>query len=56
MGGRIVGGGFFAHSSVFPVRMAWEAFEDKNGAATQSDMITRIARYRRRSTDADTPT
>jgi putative restriction endonuclease len=53
-GGRIVGGGFFAHYSVFPVRMAWEAFEDKNGAPTLPDMITRIARYRRRSVDADT--
>ncbi len=53
-GGRIVGGGFFAHYSVFPVRMAWEAFEDKNGAATLSDMVTRIARYRRRAVDADT--
>ena len=53
-GGRIVGGGFFAHYTVFPVRMAWEAFEQKNGAATLSEMITRIARYRRRSIDADT--
>lgn len=52
-GGRIVGGGFFAHYSVFPVRIAWDAFEDKNGAATLSDMITRIARYRRGHLDAD---
>lgn len=51
--GRIVGGGFFAKYSVFPVRFAWEAFEEKNGAATLSDMITRIARYRRRAVDAD---
>lgn len=53
-GGRIVGGGFFAHYSAFPVRMAWEAFAEKNGAATLSEMIVRIARYRRRSIDADT--
>ena len=53
-GGGIVGGGFFAHYTVFPVRMAWDAFEEKNGAATLSEMITRIARYRRRSVDADT--
>lgn len=53
-GGRIVGGGFFAHYSVFPVRIAWDAFEEKNGAATLSEMVTRIAHYRRRSVDADT--
>lgn len=52
-GGRIVGGGFFAHYSTFPVRLAWEAFEAKNGAGTLSEMVTRIARYRRRPVDAD---
>lgn len=53
-GGRIVGGGFFAHYGVFPIRMAWEAFEQRNGAATLPDMTTRISRYRRGSIDADT--
>ncbi len=53
-GGRIVGGGFFAHYNVFPVRLAWDAFETKNGAATLSEMVIRIARYRRRAIDADT--
>jgi len=52
-GGRIVGGGFFAHYRTFPVRLAWEAFEAKNGAGTLSEMVTRIARYRRRPVDAD---
>ncbi|MBP7149406.1 MAG: HNH endonuclease [Acidobacteria bacterium] len=43
----IGGYGFFAHaSSRVPVSLAWEAFEAKNGAATQEEMRRRIARYR----------
>lgn len=53
-GGRIVGGGFFATYDVFPVRFAWEAFGEKNGAATLSEMVTRVAQYRREPVDADT--
>lgn len=53
-GGQIVGGGFFAHYGTFPIRMAWEAFEQRNGAATLLDMTARIARYRRGPIDADT--
>jgi len=30
----IVGGGFFAHSNLFPISLAWDAFREKNGAAT----------------------
>ncbi len=53
-GGRIVGGGFFATYDAFPVRFAWEAFGEKNGAATLSEMVTRIAQYRHKPVDADT--
>lgn len=42
----IVGGGFFAHFSRIPVSLAWEAFGDKNGAATFPAMRARIERYR----------
>lgn len=42
----IVGGGLFAHFSVLPVSLAWEAFEIKNGAASLSDLRDRIGRYR----------
>jgi putative restriction endonuclease len=47
----IVGGGFFTHSSILPVSLAWEAFGQKNGAATFEDMRDKIVRYRR-ATDA----
>jgi len=43
----IVGGGYFAHFSVLPHRIAWDAFEVRNGAATLSEMEARIAKYRR---------
>jgi putative restriction endonuclease len=39
----IAGGGFFAHSSILPIRLAWEAFEEKNGAASLGEMFELIA-------------
>jgi len=43
----IVGGAFFAHSSLLPINLAWEAFGTKNGAATFELMRSRAAKYRR---------
>jgi putative restriction endonuclease len=48
----IVGGGIFAHSNVTPCSLAWEAFGEKNGAASYQEMRGRIARYRRVPADA----
>jgi len=45
----IVGGGTFVWSSVFPLSIAWEAFEEKNGAASQAEMRTRLEKYRPRT-------
>ncbi len=42
----IVGGGLFAHHSVLPLSLAWDAFREKNGVAGMDDMIGRLARYR----------
>jgi putative restriction endonuclease len=42
----IVGGGFFAHSSIIPMSLAWESFKEKNGAATFNDMRERIKKLR----------
>src|SRR5688500_12907499 len=43
----IAGGGFFTHSSPpLPVSLAWEAFGQKNGAATFEEMRAKIVRYR----------
>lgn len=43
----IVGGGFFAHSTILPVSLAWTAFAEKNGAKTLLEMRSRIEKYRR---------
>jgi HNH endonuclease len=43
----IVGGGFFAHSTILPASFAWDAFGEKNGAATLEEMRVRIEKYRR---------
>jgi putative restriction endonuclease len=46
-GGFIVGGGYVARPfTTAPIYLAWEAFETKNGAATQEEMVLRIQRYR----------
>lgn len=47
----IAGGGFFAHSSLLPVSLAWEAFEEKNGAASLPEMCRRVEKYRRAAPD-----
>ncbi len=46
----IVGGGVFSHASLLPLSLAWEAFGEKNGVASSSEMRQRIGRYR---TDVD---
>lgn len=43
----IVGGGFFAHNSILPVSLAWDAFGEKNGAGSLREMRKRIEKYRR---------
>jgi hypothetical protein len=43
----IVGGGMFAHSSLCPVDMAWEAFAEKNGVGSLEGMRRRLAHYRK---------
>ncbi len=43
----IVGGGFFAHASLLPTSLAWEAFAEKNGAVSPTEMRRRIEKYRR---------
>ena len=45
----IVGGGFFATSSILPCSLAWETFGEKNGAVTFAEMRQRIEKYRRSS-------
>ena len=42
----IVGGGFFAHSTILPVSLAWEAFGVKNGAGSLLQMKRLIERRR----------
>ena len=47
----IVGGGFFTHSTILPVSLAWEAFGEKNGTSTFSEMRSKILKYRGADTD-----
>ena len=47
----IAGGGFFTHSSTLPVSLAWEAFGEKNGAASFREMRSKILHYRGSTTD-----
>lgn len=49
----IVGGGFFAHFSILPTSLAWEAFEEKNGAENYEQMRQRIIKYKRSITNPD---
>jgi len=43
----IVGGGVFAHSSLLPTSLAWDAFGEKNGATSLPEMRQRVEKYRR---------
>jgi putative restriction endonuclease len=47
----IVGGGYFRHASLVPTSLAWEAFGEKNGAPSLTEMRRRIERYRRVAAD-----
>ncbi|TXG85619.1 MAG: HNH endonuclease [Sphingomonadales bacterium] len=47
----IVGGGIFAHASLAPTSLAWEAFGESNGASSLRQMRERVARYRREPFD-----
>jgi putative restriction endonuclease len=47
----IVGGALFAHFSILPVSLAWDAFGEKNGASSLEEIRSRIGRYRRVSDD-----
>lgn len=42
----IAGGGFFAHSTILPIGLAWEAFGEKNGAGSFQEMRRLIERRR----------
>jgi len=43
----VVGGGFYAHFSLLPSSLAWEAFGEGNGAPSLPTMRRRIEKYRR---------
>jgi putative restriction endonuclease len=47
----IVGGGYFAHATLLPTSLAWEAFGRANGATTLTEMKARIEKYRRLKPD-----
>jgi putative restriction endonuclease len=45
----IVGGGLFAHSTILPISLAWDAFGEKNGARSLEEMRARTEKYRRKT-------
>jgi putative restriction endonuclease len=47
----IVGGGLFAHYTILPVSLAWEAFGIKNGAVSLSDLREKIDKYRKQESN-----
>jgi putative restriction endonuclease len=47
----IVGGGFFGYSTLLPVSVAWQTFQQANGAHSLKEMRQRIEFYRRRRAD-----
>lgn len=42
----IVGGGFFVRSEQLPLSLAWEAFGEKNGAASYSELVDLVKSHR----------
>lgn len=42
----IAGGAFFVEWRLLPIGLAWDAFGEGNGAASFSDLVSRIERYR----------
>ena len=47
----VVGGGIFARAETLPCWLAWDAFQEANGAASLVQMRSRIARYRTEPSD-----
>jgi putative restriction endonuclease len=43
---KIVGGGFFAYSTLLPISLAWESFGIKNGANSLWEMRQRVGKLR----------
>lgn len=51
----IAGGGFFIRHSNLPLSLAWEAFGDKNGAASLEELRSRIERFRTNKSQTHDP-
>ena len=43
----VVGGGFYVRFAALPARIAWEAFENRNGVSTLPELLARLKKYRR---------
>lgn len=41
----IVGGGFFVRDTILPVSLAWDSFEERNGARSRLELLARIGKY-----------
>jgi putative restriction endonuclease len=45
---KIVGGGFFAYSTLLPISLAWESFQERNGVKSLHEMRSRVGKLRHR--------
>jgi putative restriction endonuclease len=45
----LLGAAFFAHSTILPISLAWDAFVEKNGARSLAEMRERTEKYRRKA-------
>ena len=51
----IAGGGFFVRHSILPLALAWEAFEEKNGAPDFETLLRLIQKHRAKKDTAINP-
>ena len=40
-----MGGGFFVRDTILPVSLAWDSFEERNGARSRLELLARIGKY-----------
>lgn len=45
----VVGGGFYTHSTLLPISLAWKTFGERNGVGSLDELRQRVGRHRRSS-------
>jgi putative restriction endonuclease len=50
---KIAGGGIFRHSTLFPLKLAWDSFGENNGVPDFSSFFSSINRYRAKQSNQE---